>query len=275
MAYQKEPTQENAFKVYQYILQVWYTGSGNICGTSYDMNSLSQKFKIPREMISTYMKDVVLNSRIWNKEKQEELITGLIGEEITWALEDRMEIVHQTNLLKQSQNGKYTPFVTAELNKALKLRLESSTSLQSIIRSLTTGSNQTNIFQQINNTQVNTQETNYVTIEDARNLIQESLKIEDKSQELRYIEQTYDTTDFPEIEATKLSGNQTPEVSCLNKIELNAITDNYKEAIQVSSKEHHELRREIEQRIDPDEEDPELEIYEEPTPDFQAIHFLN
>ena len=31
--------------------------------------------------------------------------------------------------------------------------------------------------------------------------------------------------------------------------------------MEVSSKEHHELRREIEMRIDPDEEDPEMDRY--------------
>ena len=36
------------------------------------------------------------------------------------------------------------------------------------------------------------------------------------------------------------------------------ITDDYKGAMSSFSKEHHELRREIEMRIDPDEEDPEL-----------------
>ena len=41
------------------------------------------------------------------------------------------------------------------------------------------------------------------------------------------------------------------------------ITDDYNGAMSSFSKEHHELRREIEMRIDPDEEDPELYQYED------------
>lgn len=33
--------------------------------------------------------------------------------------------------------------------------------------------------------------------------------------------------------------------------------------MEESSRVHHEMRREIEMRIDPDEEDPELDMYEE------------
>ena len=45
------------------------------------------------------------------------------------------------------------------------------------------------------------------------------------------------------------------------------ITDDYKGAMASFSKEHHELRREIEMNIDPDEEDPELYTYEEELPE--------
>lgn len=41
------------------------------------------------------------------------------------------------------------------------------------------------------------------------------------------------------------------------------ITDDYKGAMSLFPDEHHEIRREIEMRIDPDEEDPELYLYED------------
>lgn len=118
------------------------------------------------------MRDRLLSSRIWDKDKQEELLNALLGEQLAWALEDRMEISHQLQILRDSQGGKYTPFISAEVNKTLKLKLESSTSLQSIIRNLT-GSNTTNIFNQFNQ-QNNLNAENTISIEEARTIVLES-----------------------------------------------------------------------------------------------------
>ena len=226
--------------------------------------------------------ETVCGSRLWDKEKHEQLIEGLIGEQITWALEDRMEIVNQVNILKASQNGKYTPFISAELNKALKLRLDSSTSLQQLVRSMTGGGGSINIFQQFNQQNNNVEEAQYITIEEAREIVQQQAMLENKSEEAKYLEAQYDMSALPEVVATKQQGiDVSKEGLTLNKTEINAITDNYKGTIEVSSKEHHELRREIEQRIDPDEEDPELDIYKEeveeevPTIPFGSSPFLN
>lgn len=69
---------------------------------------------------------------------------------------------------------------------------------------------------------------------------------------------------MPEVVATKQEGvDVSKEGLNINKQELAQITDDYKGALEVSSREHHELRREIEMRVDPDEEDPELIPYEE------------
>ena len=264
IAYQNTKSQEVLDNLYTYLVNQWYTNTGVVCGTHYDINSFASRYSIPRTFISNFMMETVCGSRLWDKDKQEKLIEGLIGEQITWALEDRMEIVNQVNILKSSQQGKYTPFISAELNKALKLRLDSSSSLQQLVRSLAGGGGSINIFQQFNqqNNQVN--EAQFITIDEARELIQQQSMLENKSEEAKYLEAQYDINSLPEVVATKQQGVDTSkEGLTLNKTEINAITDDYKSTIELSSKEHHELRREIEQRIDPYEEDPELDIYEE------------
>jgi hypothetical protein len=264
LEYQKTGNQEVLTQMYNYLVNNWYTNTGLICGTHYDINSFASKYQIPRTFISNFMMETVCGSRIWDEEKQKQLMEGLIGEQITWALEDRMEIINQVNILKTSQNGKYTPFITSELNKALKLRLDSSTSLQQLIRSMAGSSSSINIFNQFNQQQNNIEQSQYITVEEARDIIQQQNHLENKSEEAKYLETKYDLEALPEVVATKQQGVDTSkEGLTLNTTEINAITDNYKGAIEASSKEHHELRREIEQRIDPDEEDPELNIYEE------------
>lgn len=263
LEYQRTQDNEVLVKLFGYLVNQWYINTGNICGIHYDINSLSSRFRIPKEFISNFMKETVLSSRIWDKDRQQELIDGLLSEQLTWTLEDRMEIVNQVNILKSSQGGKYTPFISAELNKALKLRLDSSVSLQNLVKSLT-GGGSVNIFNQFNQQNVEVQEANYITIDEARDIIQNSITIENKSEEAKYLEAQYDLSGLPEVVATKQVGVDTSkEGLTINKAELSAITDNYKASIELSSKEHHEIRREIEQRIDPDEEDPELDIYEE------------
>lgn len=264
-------------KLYIFLINQWYINTGNVCGTHYDINTFAARFGIPRDFIEVFMRDTVVNSKIWDKDKQNEILNGLLGEQLIWAMEDRMEMVNQVNVLKQSQGGKYTPFISAELNKALKLRLDSTASLQTTIRSLMGTGGTYNIFnlnqQNIDNSTTNNQ---YITIDEARQIIQEQSQLSDKSAEVKYIEAKYDLEQLPEVCATQQQGvDTTKEGLTLNATEINSITDNYKGAIEAFPKEHHEIRREIEQNIDPYEEDPELEIYEEPqVDDFNAMSYL-
>lgn len=261
LEYQKSGNPEDLIKVQNYLINQWLLGNGVLCGVTYDINSFSNRLGIDTEYVRIFMRDRLLSSKIWDRDKQEELLQALMGEQLAWALEDRMEISHQLQILRDSQGGKYTPFISAEVNKTLKLKLESSTSLQSIIRNLT-GGNTTNIFNQFNQQNNLGAPVDTISIEEARTIVLESQKVLSKTEEAKLLEDRYDIKSLPEVVATKQEGVDTSKEGLnLNKKELNQITDNYKAAMEVSSKEHHELRREIEMRIDPDDEDPELDRY--------------
>jgi hypothetical protein len=262
LEYQKNPNDELLIKIHNYIINQWLMGNGVLCGITYDINTFSYRMGIDINYIRVFMRDRLLSSRIWDKDKAEDLLQALMGEQLAWALEDRMEIAHQVNILRESQGSKYVPFISAELGKALKLKLESSTSLQSIVRNLTGGST-TNIFAQFNQ-QNNVTQQNAITVEEARQIVLESQRVLDKPEEAKLLEDRYDIKSLPEVVATKQEGVDTSKEGLnLNKAELMQITDDYKGAMSSFSKEHHELRREIEMRIDPDEEDPELCQYED------------
>lgn len=249
-------------KAQDYLINQWLMGNGVICGQMYDINSLSQRLGLDINYVRIYMRDRVLNSRLWDKERQEEMVTGLLGEQLAWAMEDRMEVSHQVQVLREAQGGKYTPFISAELNKALKLKLDSSNSLQMIVKNLIGGTT-TNIFNQFNQQNISGQPSaEYISIDEARELIQEQQQVLPKSEEAKLLEAKYDISSLPEVVATKQEGiDTTKEGLSLNKAELDQITDNYKGAMSLASKEHHEMRREIEENIDPDADDPELDLY--------------
>lgn len=262
LEYQKNPNDTLLVNIHNYLINQWLMGNGVLCGITYDINTFSYRMGIDINYIRIFMRDRLLSSRIWDKEKSEDLLQALMGEQLAWVLEDRMEIAHQVNVLRESQGGKYMPFISAELGKALKLKLESSTSLQSIVRNIIGGST-TNIFAQFNQNNVN-QPQNTISIDEARQIVLESQKILDKTEEAKLLEERYNISSLPEVVATKQEGVDTSKEGLnLNKAELAQITDDYKGAMELFPDEHHEIRREIEMRIDPDEEDPELYQYEE------------
>ena len=283
--YSLTPSDENRFRLYNHVIHQWLLSNGKFGGKYMDVNTLSQVTGIPTDYIQCFMKDQVMNSKIWDKDKQEELINGLLGQTLAWALEDRLAIKAQVDLLRQSQNGHYTPFVSAELNKAMKMMLDSSTGLQSVIRTFMGGgtTNIFNMFNQQNN--VDNHQENGISVEEAKQLILESnIVLNDKSKEAKLLETKYDLVALPEIVATKQEGIDNEDYGGsfnINQAELKEVTDDYKASIDASSKDRHEMRREIEQNIDPDEEDPENYIelnddqYKEPDNDSFASRFLN
>ena len=280
--YQKSQNLEDLQKVYNYIINHWLMGNGMLCGIMYDINTFSTKTGIDINYIRVFMRDRLLQSKLWDKERQEEMLQALLGEQVAWALEDRMEISHQVNILRESQGGHYTPFISAELNKALKMKLDSSTSLQSIIRTFM-GGGTTNIFNQFGDTQNNQLNQNQgISIDEARKIILESQRVMDKPQEAKLLADRYDLSSLPEVVATNQEGiDTTKDGLTLNTAEMRQITDDYKGAMELSSREHHELRREIEANIDPEDPDPEMDIYldeeqyEEKEPTSIAEQFLN
>ena len=283
--YSLTPSDENRFRLYNHVIHQWLLSNGKFGGKYMDVNTLSRITGIPTDYIQCFMRDQVMNSKIWDKDKQEELINGLLGQTLAWALEDRLAIKSQVDLLRQSQNGHYTPFVSAELNKAMKMMLDSSTGLQSVIRTFMGGgtTNIFNMFNQQNN--VDNHQENGISLDEAKQLILESnVVLNDKSKEARFLETKYDLMALPEVVATKQEGIDNEDYGGsfnVNQTELKEVTDNYKASIEASSKDRHEMRREIEQNIDPDEEDPESYIelnddqYKEPDDQSFASKFLN
>ena len=264
-------------KVRSYILGQWSMGNGMICGVHYSIAQLASYLGVDPETIKVYMRDKVLNSRVWDKEQQEKILMGLLGEQLVWAMEDRMDIASQVQILQEAQGNKYVPYLTAELNKALKLRLDSSSSIQNIVRNMS-GGGSTNIFNQIiNSGNTVQQQQQYITFDEARELI-ENNQAENTTDEAKVLEAKYDIKSLPEVVAYA-QGIKATDGSKLNNNELNAITDSYKETLIESPKLHHEMRREIEENIDPESEDPELDRYIEdidndPTPKSISGTFL-
>jgi len=73
-------------------------------------------------------------------------LQSLITLSTSFSIQDRGLIMQQLELLLSSQDGKYKPFVSSEVNKTLKLALDSNKNIQDLYKTLTTQSPITNIL---------------------------------------------------------------------------------------------------------------------------------
>ena len=212
--------------VQTFIIQQWIINNGRVCGNNFSILELSKFLLCEPERIRRRMMEMLVETNLWDKEKQDKLMDSLIGQNLVWLLEDRMEIEGQLSLLKKSQGDRYTPFVTSEVNKTLGLKLNTSTNLQSFIRALSGGNSYVNIF---NNNQVNQTQNNTITYDDALKIVQEeSTKFLGSDKELKYIEANYDIDDLPEVVATKQLGVDTSkEGLTLSNSEISQTIDTY------------------------------------------------
>lgn len=242
------------------IIHTWIVNNGRLWARVYSVNELSDFLKCEPSIIQMQMKQTFLDNGLFDRNKMDEIADSLMGACIGWALEDRMEISQQVQILRDSQGGRYAPFITAEVNKAIGLKQQSTTSLQSLVRAVS-GGGTVNIFNQQNNQFNNTGESEPVLTRDiAMSMIQKELADKGGVKELEYVENQYDFKELPVVVATKQEGNRgDKEGLTLKKAELDSVTGDYQGALKAFEEDHHQIRREIEEGIDYEEIDPELE----------------
>lgn len=244
----------------KFVIHTWIVNNGKLWSRVYSVNELADFLKCEPSIIQMQMKQTFLDNGLFDRNKMDEIADSLMGACIGWALEDRMEISQQLQILRDSQRGRYTPFITAEVNKAIGLKQQSTTSLQSLVRAVSGGST-VNIFNQQNNQFNNTGESEPVLTRDiAMSMIQKELADKGGIKEIEYVENQYDFKELPVVVATKQEGNRgDKEGLTLKKAELDSVTGDYHGALKVFEEDHHQIRREIEEGIDYEEIDPELE----------------
>lgn len=244
----------------KFIIHTWIVNNGKLWSRVYSVNELADFLKCEPAIIQMQMKQTFLDNGLFDRNKMDKIADSLMGACIGWALEDRMEISQQLQILRDSQGGRYAPFITAEVNKAIGLKQQSTTSLQSLVRAVS-GGGTVNIFNQQNNQFNNTGESEPVVTRDmAMEMIQKELADKGGIKELEYVENQYDFKELPVVVAIKQEGNRgDKEGLTLKKAELDSVTGDYHGALKAFEEDHHQIRREIEEGIDYEEIDPELE----------------
>lgn len=244
----------------KFIIHTWIVNNGKLWAKVYSVNELADFLKCEPAIIQMQMKQTFLDNGLFDRSKMNEIADSLMGACISWALEDRMEVSQQVQILRDSQGGRYAPFITSEVNKALGLKQQSTTSLQSLVRAVT-GGGTVNIFTQQNNQFNNgAQEEQTLTRDEAMEMIQRELADKGGIKEIEYVENQYDFKELPVVVATKQDGNRgEKEGLTLKNGELDSVTGDYHGALKVFDEDHHQIRREIEEGIAYEEVDPEIQ----------------
>lgn len=244
----------------KFIIHTWIVNNGKLWAKVYSVNELADFLKCEPAIIQMQMKQTFLDNGLFDRSKMNEIADSLMGACISWALEDRMEVSQQVQILRDSQGGRYAPFITSEVNKALGLKQQSTTSLQSLVRAVT-GGGTVNIFAQQNNQFNNgAQEEQTLTRDEAMEMIQRELADKGGIKEIEYVENQYDFKELPVVVATKQDGNKgEKEGLTLKNGELDSVTGDYHGALKVFDEDHHQIRREIEEGIAYEEVDPEIQ----------------
>lgn len=244
----------------KFIIHIWIVNNGKLWSRVYSVNELADFLKCEPSIIQMQMKQTFLDNGLFDRSKMNEIADSLMGACISWALEDRMEVSQQVQILRDSQGGRYAPFITSEVNKALGLKQQSTTSLQSLVRAVT-GGGTVNIFAQQNNQFNNgAQEEQTLTRDEAMEMIQRELADKGGIKEIEYVENQYDFKELPVVVATKQDGNRgEKEGLILKNGELDSVTGDYHGALKVFDEDHHQIRREIEEGIAYEEVDPEIQ----------------
>lgn len=249
---------DSLVKLTKFIIHTWIINNGKLWYRSYSLHELADFLKCEPVIIQRQLKQTFLDNGLFDREHMDELADSLVGACINWALEDRMEASRQLDILKTAQGDKYAPFITSEVNKALSIKQQTSTSLQSLVRSLT-GGGTVNIFNQQNN-QYNQVSQGIVTRDQAMEMITKEIADKGGIKELEYVENQYDFKELPVVVATKQEqGRGDKEGLTLKNHEIDSITADYDGALSAFEEDHHAIRREIEENIDYEEIDPDLE----------------
>jgi hypothetical protein len=142
-------------------------------GKPTSIQDLANILQIPPDLIMANVAQLGSNmGSLATPENIKSTLETIITLSTSWAIQDRGHITQQLSQLLTSQDGKYKPFITAEVNKSLKLMLESNKNLMDTYKTFfTTTSYNTNILNITQDADPGKGEE-YLSPDDALNMLQ-------------------------------------------------------------------------------------------------------
>lgn len=173
LKYQQTQTEEDKQSIFKHLVGLYTLDGFRWNSKPTSIPQLAQILKIPTQDIMTHISDLGTNmGNLATTQNIESTLKSIITLATSWAIQDRGLIAQQLEQLLVSQNGKYKPFITSEVNKALKLILESNKNLMDTYKTFFTSTqNTTNILNYIGKPDI--QDQDYLTPDQALEIIQQ------------------------------------------------------------------------------------------------------
>lgn len=169
--YQETGTNEDKEKLYNHLISMYTMQGFRWNGKPTSIPELSSILKIPSEKIMESVSNVGQNmGSLATPQNINNTLESIITLATSWSLEDRGRVAQQVDILLHSQDGKYKPFISSEVTKALKLLLESNKNLMETYKTFfTSTTNVTNILQVLG--KGNEEDKDYLSPDDALSII--------------------------------------------------------------------------------------------------------
>lgn len=165
----KDNTPTNIDIFNRHLLRHYLNTGFTYCGVNYSLEQWSIVSQIPVEetmdAITEKGKDTFLQI---DPQEQGDSLRALLGISLSGSLSDRSMAQQQLNVLLKAQDGAYKPFISGEVNKALKLMMESTQGILSVAKSLQGPGGSVTIN---NGPHIENQQNNYLTTEKALEII--------------------------------------------------------------------------------------------------------
>ncbi|MAO08094.1 MAG: hypothetical protein CL596_05210 [Alteromonas sp.] len=239
-----------------HIIDSYINSNFTYCNKAMSIEVFARYIGIDRQMILERItnkgKDLY---QMVDPEQQGDQLRALIGITLGNALTDRSLALEQHSILASEQGGVYKPFISGEVNKALKLVMESTSGILNIAKSL--GGNQgLNITLNNHNGDNNQENHNYLTAHQALELMHQQAKLEDGPSLLedpsakKALFEKYNIGATPIVKANEQQGLDDSREG-LNFKDLAQLSDS---KVDRPAKATHIDRRAREIEIDPDED---------------------
>jgi len=172
LEYQKLNTDEALDLLIQHIVTYYAINGFRYQGKSVSIPDLAQKLNLPQNKVTNAISNIGTSmGNLADPEALNETAKTLLTLSTSFSLSDRGLIQSQLETLLASQAGTYKPFISSEVNKVLKLMLESNKSIQELYKAFfNTNSSTVNIL----NIHNKDNEQDYLTPQKALDLISDS-----------------------------------------------------------------------------------------------------
>jgi len=173
--FRKNPDEETFQKLILHVVRRYVLRGFNYLGIPISVSEFSNYMGIPHNKMLAIMTDVADSVGYLNKDNSKQMMGMIASMSMQYALQDRSRVESQFMKLDRAQGDGYAPFISSEVNKTLKLLMESNKQLADSFNGFfnTSSTNVLNIFPNADDDKVG--DTEVLDITKAIELLDEKL----------------------------------------------------------------------------------------------------